>query len=161
MKKILKNQKGSSFVEMLFVFPLILMLFIFIIEMGFLMYDWAVISYYTSTAAVVAATQGQFCNAVSNNLANNIKRMTVNGRELNFYRVPNKPTEMSEDGVYIWGTLPNERVQKGENIFVNVSYPWQCNFFLIGALGNWIIGEKALRLDFSFVFPSEVFFEGE
>jgi hypothetical protein len=36
------------------------MLFIFVVEMGFLMYNWAVINFYTSTTSVTAATQGQF-----------------------------------------------------------------------------------------------------
>jgi len=37
-----RNRRGQAFVESLFVIPLLFMLFIFIVEMGFLMYNWTV-----------------------------------------------------------------------------------------------------------------------
>lgn len=160
LKVILKDRRGQAYIEMLFVFPLLFMLFSFIVETGYLMYDWAVINYQTSTAAVSAATEGQFNDTIRLRLAENIRKWTVNGRDYNYsYGGTTPPGSPEQDTVYIYGTGSNEQVQRGNYIHVSVDYPWRFKFFLIDALGSWIIDEKNLRLSVSCSFPSEVYFE--
>ena len=42
---MIRNNRGSQSIEMLFVLPLILMLFFMVVEMGFIMYDFVAVSY--------------------------------------------------------------------------------------------------------------------
>jgi len=147
-------------IEFMFVFALLFMLFTFISEMGFLLYDWAVVNYQASTAAVNAATKGQFSNEIRLRLAQGIHDWSVNGKNCT-YNVAGADPPGSPDGstVYIYGTDQDTPVQRGQYISVNVDFPWRFRFFLINTLAQWVIDEKDLRLRVNAVFPSEVFIE--
>lgn len=159
-KKIHRDSRGQAAVEALFVFALKFMLFTFITEFGFLLYDWAVINYQAGTTAVSAATAGQFSNAIRLRLAQNLHDWTVNGKDYS-YSVDgvSAPAAADSKTVYIYGSDENTPVQRGQYIYVGVDYPWQFKFFMIDVLASWVIDQKDLRLRVNAAFPSEVFFE--
>ncbi|OPX92849.1 MAG: hypothetical protein A4E53_00336 [Pelotomaculum sp. PtaB.Bin104] len=160
MLKLHRNHSGQASLEMLFVLPILFMIFTFIYESGFLLYDWAVINYNTSTTAVRAATTGQFTNQIRLSLAQNMHDWSVVGKNLT-YDVSGigPPGATDNTTAYIYGTDEGTPVQRGQYIFVNVDYPWHFRFFALDALASWVIDEKNMRLHVNAAFPSEVFFE--
>ncbi len=155
-----KNRRGQAFVESLFVIPLLFMLFIFIVEMSFLMYNWAALNFYTCNTAVVAATRGQFTDELRFRLAQNISDWTVNSRGYSYNVFGTDPPGAPADNtVYIYGTDRNTPVQRGSYIHVNVNYPWRFKFFLIDSLSRFVVGEEKLRIKVNASVPSEVFIE--
>lgn len=160
LKSLHRDRRGQSAVEMLFVFPLLFMLFTFMFEMGYLLYDWAVINYHTSTIAVSSATTGQFSNTIRLRLVQNLHDWTVNGKGYTYNAdISSAPVTTDKNTVYIYGSDENTAVQRGQYIFVNVDYPWHFKFFLIDALAGWIVNEQDMRLHVNAAFPSEVFYE--
>jgi Flp pilus assembly protein TadG len=160
MPGLYRDRRGQIFVEALFVVPLLFMLFIFIVETGFLMYNWAVINFYTCNCAVAAATRGQFTGDLRLRLARNISDWTVSGRSLNYdVNGTGPPAAPSEDTVYIYGTDSSTQVQRGAYINVNTNYPWHFKLFLIDSLSKFVVSEEDLRLRVNATVPSEVFFE--
>jgi len=160
LKKLHQDRRGQAFVEALFVIPLLFMIFIFILEMGFLMYNWAVINFYTATTSVTAATQGQFTNQIRLDLALKINDWTINSQRYSYDvsgTVP--PAEPAEDTVYIYGTDRDTQVQRGTNITVGINYPWHFNFFVVDNLARFVVEEKNIRIKTRAVLPSEVYFE--
>ena len=155
-----RNRRGQAFVESLFVIPLLFMLFIFIVEMGFLMYNWSVLNFYTCSTAAVAATKGQFTDEVRIRLAQNIDDWTVNSRGY-IYDVTGTdlPATPADGTVYIYGTDRNTPVQRGSYINVNVNYPWHFRFFIIDSLSRFVVSEGRLRIKVNASVPSEVFIE--
>jgi Flp pilus assembly protein TadG len=155
-----RNRRGQAFVESLFVIPLLFMLFIFIVEMGFLMYNWAVINFYTCSTAVTAATTGQFTDQIRLRLAQNINDWTVNSHGYSYdVAGTGLPGSLSDSTVYIYGTDRNTPVQRGSYINVNVNYPWHFKFFIIDSLSRFIVSEEQLRIKVNASVPSEVFIE--
>lgn len=158
--RLYKDSRGQGTIEALLVFPLLFMLFWCIVEFGFLMYDWAVISYNVSTSAVTSATVGQFNDSVRLQLAQNIQSLTSNGKSYTYNVAGTSgPATMDGNTVYIWGTDKDTRVQKGDYIRVNVSYPIKLQLFLFDALGSLVVNQENFRLNMDFAFPSEVYFE--
>ncbi len=157
---LIQDRRGQGSVEALFVFPLLFMIFWSIVEFGFLMYDWAVISYNASTSAVTAATVGQFNDSVRLQLAQNLQNWTVNGQTFTYDAGgAASPGSFDENTVYIWGTDKDTPVQKGEYIQVYISYPIKMQLFLFDVLGSWVVSDESFRLRMDFAFPSEVYFE--
>lgn len=160
LRRLHSNRRGQVFMEAMFVIPLLFILFIFIVEMGFLMYNWAVINFHTGSCAVVAATRGQFSDEVRLRLAQNISDWTINSDGYSFdvagTEVPGAP---AGDTVYIYGTDRSFQVQRGSYISVGVNYPWHFKFFIIDGLSRFAVSEEKLRLKTSASVPSEVFFE--
>jgi len=155
-----RNRRGQAFVESLFVIPLLFMLFIFIVEMGFLMYNWSVLNFYTCGTAAVAATKGQFTDELRLRLARDIDDWTVNSRGYIYDVTGADPPATPADGtVYIYGTDRNTPVQRGSYINVNVNYPWRFKFFLVDYAARFIVSEESLRLKVNASVPSEVFLE--
>jgi len=135
-----RNRRGQAFVESLFVIPLIFMLFIFIVEMGFLMYNWSVLNFYTCSTAA--------------------DDWTVNSRGYIYDVTGADPPATPADGtVYIYGTDRNTPVQRGSYINVNVNYPWHYRFFIIDSLSRFVVSEGRLRIKVNASVPSEVFIE--
>jgi len=160
LKSLHWDRRGQSSVEMLFVFPLLFMLFTFMFEMGYLLYDWTVINYHTSTIAVSSATTGQFSNTIRLRLAQNLHDWTVNGKGYTYNADSSSaPVTTDQNTVYIYGSDENTAVQRGQYIFVNVDFPWHFKFFLIDAIAGWIVNEEDMRLHVNAVFPSEVYYE--
>lgn len=158
--KLHRNRRGQAFVESLFVIPLLFMLFIFIVEMGFLMYNWAVLNFYTCSTAVAAATRGQFTDEVRLRLAQNISDWTVNSQGYSYDAAGTAlPGSLNNNTVYIYGTDRNTPVQRGSYINVNVNYPWHFKFFLIDSLSRFVVSEESLRIKVNASVPSEVFIE--
>lgn len=152
--------RGQVFIEALFVIPLLFMLFIFIVETGFLMYNWSVINFYTCSNAVVAAARGQFSDEVRVRLARSISDWTVNSQGYTYdVAGTDPPAAPAEKTVYIFGTDRNTPVQRGTLINVNISYPWHFKFFLIDSAARFIIREESLRLKVNATVSSEVFIE--
>ncbi|MFZ5650976.1 MAG: TadE/TadG family type IV pilus assembly protein [Bacillota bacterium] len=155
-----RNRRGQAFVESLFVIPLLFMLFIFIVEMGFLMYNWSVLNFYTCSTAAVAATKGQFTDEIRLRLARNIDDWTVNSQGYIYDVTGADPPATPADGtVYIYGTDRNTPVQRGSYIQVNVNYPWRFKFFLVDGAARFIVSEESLRLKVNASVPSEIFLE--
>jgi Flp pilus assembly protein TadG len=158
--KLPGDRRGQVFVEALFVIPLLFMLFVFIVETGFLMYNWAVINFYTSTNAVAAATRGQFNDEVRLRLAQEICDWTVNSQGYSYdVAGTDPPGSPGDNTVYVYGTDRNTRVQRGSYISVNVNYPWHFRFFVIDDLSRFVVSEERLRIKTNALVPSEVFFE--
>ncbi|MCL6478988.1 MAG: pilus assembly protein [Peptococcaceae bacterium] len=158
--KIHKDGRGSVFIEAMMVIPLMFMLFTFIVETGFLMYNWAVINFYTCNTAVVAATKGQFTDEIRIRLAQNISDWTVNSQGYSYDVFgTDPPGSYAEDTVYIYGTDSSTPVQRGSYIHVNVNYPWHFKFFFIDSLSRFVAGEENLRIKVNASVPSEVFNE--
>ncbi|MCL6612753.1 MAG: hypothetical protein K6T66_14550 [Peptococcaceae bacterium] len=155
-----RDRRGQAFVESLFVVPLLFMLFIFIVETGFLMYNWAVINFYACNTAVAAATRGQFTDEIRLRLAQNISDWTVNSQGYSYDVFGTDPPANPADGtVYVYGTDRNTPVQRGSHIHVNVNYPWRFKFFLIDGLSRFAVSEEQLRIKVNASVPSEVFIE--
>ncbi|MFZ5632143.1 MAG: TadE/TadG family type IV pilus assembly protein [Bacillota bacterium] len=155
-----RDRRGQVFVEALIVIPLLFMLFIFIVEMGFLMYNWSVINFYTGSCAVAAATKGQFSDEIRLRLAENISDWTVNSQGLNYCVTgTDPPAAPAGDTVYIYGTDSGLQVQRGSYITVNVNYPWRFKFFIIDSLSRFAVSEENFRIKANASVPSEVFFE--
>ena len=158
--KLHKNRRGQAFVESLFVIPLLFMLFIFIVEISFLMYNFAIINFYTGTMAINAATRGQFNDEVRLNLAQNINDWTVNSQGYSYDVFSATPPAVPADNtVYIYGTDRSTPVQRGSYINVSVNYPWHFKFFIIDSLARFTVSEEKLRLKSNASVPSEVFIE--
>ncbi|MCL6479783.1 MAG: pilus assembly protein [Peptococcaceae bacterium] len=158
--KLHKSRRGQAFVESLFVIPLLFMLFIFIVEMGFLVYNWAVINFHTCNTAVVAATKGRFTDEIRLRLAQNINDWTVNSRGYSYdVTGTDPPGSYAEDTVYIYGTDRDTPVQRGSYIHVHVNYPWHFKFFLVDSLSRFAVSEENLRIKVNASVPSEVFNE--
>ena len=158
--KLHKNRRGQAFVESLFVIPLLFMLFIFIVEISFLMYNFAIINFYTGTMAVNAATRGQFNDEVRLNLAQNINDWTANSQGYSYdVFSPTPPAVPADNTVYIYGTDRSTPVQRGSYINVSVNYPWHFKFFIIDSLARFTVSEEKLRLKSNASVPSEVFIE--
>jgi Flp pilus assembly protein TadG len=155
-----RNRRGQAFVESLFVIPLLFMLFMFIVEMGFLMYNWSMLNFYTCSTAVVAATKGQFTDEIRLRLARNIDDWTVNSQGYTYdVTGADPPATPADNTVYIYGTDRNTPVQRGSYINVNVNYPWRCKFFMVDSAARFIVSEERLRLKVNASVPSEVFME--
>ena len=158
--KLHKDRRGQAFVESLFVIPLLFMLFIFIVEISFLMYNFAIINFYTGTMAVNAATRGQFNDEVRLNLAQNINDWTANSQGYSYdVFSPPPPAVPADNTVYIYGTDRSTPVQRGSYINVSVNYPWHFKFFIIDSLARFTVSEEKLRLKANASVPSEVFIE--
>ena len=158
--KLHKDRRGQAFVESLFVIPLLFMLFIFIFETGFLMYNWAVLNFYTCSTAVTAATKGQFTDEIRLRLAQNINDWTVNSQGYSYDVTGTDPPATPADGtVYIFGTDRSTPIQRGAYINVNINYPWHFKFFIIDSLSRFVVNEEQMWLRVNASVPSEVFIE--
>jgi len=155
-----RNRRGDLFVESLFVVPLLLMLFIFIVEMGFLMYNWAVLNFYTGSSAVTAAARGRFSDEIRIRLAQNINDWTINGRGYSYdVTGTDLPGTLAGSTVYIYGSDRSTPIQRGSYLNVSVNYPWRFKFFLVDGAARFIVSEGAFRLKVNASVPSEVFIE--
>ncbi|MGI5922115.1 MAG: TadE/TadG family type IV pilus assembly protein [Syntrophomonadaceae bacterium] len=154
---MLKNERGQAFIEMLFVLPLFLMLAFFIIEMGFVMYDLAVINYAASSTAVEAARQGQFTTATGDRTMAYLRDWSSNGRNFNIVRrsVPGKDIY----SIIVYGPGAGDKFQRGDIITIGVCYPVRFKTFLMDALASWTVDEQELFLKARASAMSEVFFE--
>ena len=160
LRKLHGNRRGQVFIESLFVIPLLFMLFIFIFETGFLMYNFAVLNFYTGSTAVTAATKGQFTDEIRLRLAQNINDWTVNSQGYSYdVSGTGPPATFADNTVYIFGTDRSASVQRGVYINVNINYPWHFKFFIIDSLSRFVINEEQMRLRVNASVPSEVFIE--
>lgn len=140
---MIRNRKGSYSLEALFNLPVFLMLFLLIFETGFLMYDWSVVNYAASEAAVEAAKRGEFSETVYNETVAYLDRWTSGG-----------------DGATVTASVPLDTpVQRGEEIRVDVTYPVHFKTFVVDALAHWLVEDNDLQLRASAVASSEVYFE--
>ncbi|SMB95728.1 TadE-like protein [Thermanaeromonas toyohensis ToBE] len=156
--RFLKDERGNSLIEALLVLPLFLILFFLLIEMGFVVYDWAVVNYATASAAAKASSEGRFSETIRQETAAYLKQWTVNGKDLGVDFLAGAPY-YSSDTMVIWGTPAGMNVQRGQEIVVGVVYPVRFKTFLVGALGQWLIQEEQLTLKTRAVTTSEAFFE--
>ena len=159
-QKLHKDKRGQAFIEALFVIPLLFMLFIFIAETGFMMYNWAVLNFYTSNTAVVAATKGQFTDEIRVRLAENISQWTINSQGYSYdISETSAPGIPADNTVYVFGTDRDTPVQRGSYINVSINYPWHFKFFVIDDLSRWIVSDQQMRIKVNASVPSEVFDE--
>lgn len=155
-----KDSRGSVSIEALFIVAILLMLFFFIVEMGFLMYDWAVINHAASAAAVEAAMNGRFSAGIRQAMAEHIRKMTTEGNAMGTDASGTSPPGSVNPGIiYVYGTDANMNVQRGGTITVGVAYPFRFKTFLFDALGRWLTGENQVVLKVKMTAVSEVYFE--
>lgn len=154
---MLKNEKGQSFIEMLLVLPLLLMVIVFFIEMGFIMYDMAVVNYAASSTVIQAAAEGQFTDTICSTTADYLHNWTSNGKELNIIR--SDSPQLDSDAIVIYGPGAGDKFQRGNIITVGVIYPIKFKIFLLNNLADWTISEDNLNLKARASAASEVYFE--
>ncbi len=159
MIRLIEHNKGSATLETLANLPILLIILIFVIESGFIMYDWAVINYATASAAVNAAANGGFSEKIRLQTANYLQRWTSEGRNLEFYVMGEQFPESGNDAV-VWGTSSELRVQRGDDIEVGIYYPIKFKVFIMDTLSRFLVQEKHIALRAHAIAPSEVYFEG-
>ncbi|MGB9804967.1 hypothetical protein, partial [Desulfofundulus sp.] len=129
-------------------------------EMGFLMYDWAVINHAASAAAVEAAMNGRFSTGIRQAMAEHIRKMTTEGSTMGIDASGTSlPGSVNPGTIYVYGTDPNMDIQRGGTITVGVAYPFRFKTFLFDALGRWLTGEDQVVLKVKMTAVSEVYFE--
>jgi len=159
-RRINNDSRGQVFIEALFVIPLLFMIFCFIVEMGYLMYNWSVVNYYVCNTAEVSATKGQFTSEVRVGLAGKLADWTVSGQEYNYdVSGTSAPGALDNSTVYIYGTDMNTPVQRGTYINVNINYPWHFKIFLIDSMMRYLASDEQMRLKVNASAQSEVFLE--
>jgi len=155
-----KDCRGSVSIEALFVLPVLLMLFFFIIEMGFVMYNWAVVNHAASAAAVEAAMTGRFSTDIRQATAEHIQNWTTDGQNMGLNAMGTSPPgSVGANTIYVFGTDTNTDVQRGNKIDVGIAYPFRFRTFAFDALGRWITGENQVVLKVNMKAASEVYFE--
>lgn len=155
---LLRGERGNSLIEALLVLPVFLMIFFLLTEMGFVVYDWAVVNYATASAAARASSEGRFSESIRQETAAYLRQWTVNGKEMAVDFLAGAPY-YSGDTIVIWGTPAGTNVQRGQEIVVGVVYPVRFKTFLVGTLGQWLIREEQLTLKTRATAISEEFFE--
>ena len=155
---MIRDKRGSYSLEALFNLPVFIMLFFLIFETGFLMYDWAVVNYAASSAAVLACKEGQFSESIRSETAQYLRQWTSNGKDLSYDIYADSPYE-SQNTVVIWGTDPSLRVQRGGTITVGVVYPVHFKSFIVNAMAKWLVQDNRITLKAGATGSSEVFFE--
>lgn len=157
MRDFLKDVRGIAIVELLWVLPVLLMMFLFIIESAFIMYDFAIVNYFTSTAAEKAAMEGSFNDTIRQSLQNNLK-WTSNGKS---YSADTSGTSgyYSPGVIVIYGTDKTTQVQRGDDIVVGTVYPIRFKTFIIRGAFQWVVEQKELTLKAQAVSTSERYFE--
>ena len=151
--KCFKNQKGSAFIEWLFILPMIIMIVSFSIEIGFIMYDFATINYAASSMAVEAARKGKFDSDVCSRGARYVQEYTSskNIKDMGVRYAPNAvrwPEDCmdNEGAACIWAPWFGFEFQRGDVITVGVCCPVQFKIFYMEQLGHWIIKDNQLYL---------------
>lgn len=157
MIKPYRCTRGSQTIEMLFVLPLLLMVFFMIIEMGFVMYNFVTVNYTAASAAVEAARSGSFNASVRTSTEEYLVNWTTDGKAKEVYHTT---TPIDPDGaIVIWGPPPDQIIQRGDPIEVGVIYPIRFKSFVMDSMCRWIVQENALTLKARAVAMSEVYFE--
>lgn len=154
MKKLLKDTRGLSAVELLWVMPVLFMMFLFIIESAFIMYDFAVVNYFTSTAAEKAAMEGSFNDTIRQSLQNNLRNWTSNGKKYGF-DVSGTSGYYAPGVVVVYGTDRTTQVQRGDDIQVGVVYPVRFKTFIVRGTFQWVVEQTELTLKAWVVSSSE------
>lgn len=156
--KLMRDRRGSPSLEALFVLPVILMLFFMIVETGFIMYDWATVNYAAASAAVSAAREGRFSEAVRSDAAGYIRDWTTGGKALAYDYTATEPYE-DAGTVVIWGTGSDQNVERNSPIVVGVVYPVKFKILLADNIWKWMVKQEAFTLKARAVALSEVHFE--
>lgn len=158
MFRMLRSRRGNAFVEALFVLPVYIFFIVAILESGFLVYNWAVVNYATSSAAVKAAVQGQFTPAIRQEAADYLRDWTLDGKTMNGDYMALSP-RVEGNTIVVWGTDPNQRVHRGGNVVVGIVYPVRFKLLSVGGLGSWLVQQYDLTLKTRAVVMSERYFE--
>lgn len=156
MQKLLKDTRGVTIVELLWVLPVLFMIFLFIIESSIIMYDFAVVNYFTSTAAEKAAMEGCFNDTIRQSLLNNLK-WTSNGKTYSADISGTSPN-YSPGVIVIYGTDKDTQIQRGNDITVGTVYPVQFKTFIIRGAFQWVVEQMELTLKAQAVSTSEKYF---
>ncbi|NLX02679.1 MAG: hypothetical protein GXY40_09150 [Syntrophomonadaceae bacterium] len=155
----MKNKRGQAFIELLLVLPLFLLIFAVIIEMGFIMYDFAVIHYAASTAAVEAARQGDFTTSTQQRTADYLTQWTSNKTVQGVAFAPEYSSPTTTDQIIICAPTSGVKYQRGNVMSVKIIYPVKFKLFFIDSLANWALKEEHLTLKSQAIAMSEEYFE--
>ncbi|WP_172839065.1 TadE/TadG family type IV pilus assembly protein [Thermanaeromonas toyohensis] len=101
--RFLKYERGNSLIEALLVLPLFLMLFFLLIEIDFVVCDWAAVNYATASAAAKASSEGRFSESIRQETSSYLKQWTANGKDPGVDFLAGAPY-YSSDTLVIWGT---------------------------------------------------------
>lgn len=155
---MIRSRRGSQTIEMLFVLPVLLMLFFMTVEMGFLMYDFVTVNYAAASAAVEAARKGKFDGEVRQEIAAYLHDWTTEGKRFAVDPWATSPAAQN-DTIVLWGPDPDQAFERGSVIEVGVVYPVRFKTFLIDGLARWLVQENVLSLKARAAALSEVHFE--
>lgn len=157
--KLARDKRGSYSLEALFNLPVLLMLLLFIVEMGFLMYDWAVINYAVNSSAALAAKESTFTATNRAILQNYIKQWTSSGKNLTYTNVNGTSYTPNPSQAIIYGNSSTTYVQYGQPITVGICYPYKFKTFIVDAMSKWFVQDNQLYLKVQAVATSEVYRE--
>lgn len=155
--KCFRNQRGTAFIEWLFILPMIIMIVSFGIEMGFAMYDFSTINYAASSTALEAARKGEFDDEIAVRTAEYINNWTSSGKDLGIIRSDSPFVDPKQ--VVVWGPSSGSKFQRGQMITVGILYPIEFKMFYMDALAHWVIDDQKLALKARASALSEVYFE--
>ena len=157
MKSLLKDTRAVTLIELLWVLPVLLMMFLFIIESAFIMYDFAVVNYFTSTAAEKSAMEGGFNNTIRQSLQTNLRNWTSNGKAYSF-DANGTSAYYTPSVVVAYGTDKGTQVQRGDEIRVGVVYPVRFKTFIVEGTFQWVVEQTELTLKAQAVSSSEKYY---
>lgn len=154
IKGVVKNQKGFLLIELLFIVPILVMIVSFIIEIGFIMYDMALLNYTASTMAVEAARKGCFDQDIYSRARQGI--MQYISEDMPVVR-STEPVE-AEGSIVVWGPSDTQKFQRGEIISVGIIKPVKFRLLYLDRIAHWVIEEKKFFLRARASAESEVYF---
>lgn len=140
--------------ELLFIIPVLVMLMSFAIEMGFIMYDMALINYTAATMAVESARKGCFDQDIYSRVEQGI--MQYISDDMPVVRSVN-PME-SEESIVVWGPQEGQKFQRGAIITVGIIKPVKFKLLYLDRIANWVVEEKKLFLRARASAESEIYF---
>jgi Flp pilus assembly protein TadG len=155
---ILKNERGSQFIELLIVMPFLLMIFFMIVEMGFVMYDFVTVNYAAATAAVEAARAGEFSDEIRAEIGDYLKDWTTTGKTLDLDIHATAPVP-EDNTIIVWGPPSGQIFQRGNTIEVGVIYPVKFKSIVVDSFCRWLVKEENITLKSRAAALSEVYFE--
>ncbi|WP_031516945.1 TadE/TadG family type IV pilus assembly protein [Desulfofalx alkaliphila] len=157
MKKLIKCEKGSIYIETLMCLPIWFMIFVFIFETSLIMYDWAVINMACKKGAVNAAIEGNLSLDIRNQVSTYVRDWTTEGKNK---AISNTGTSSyyDPDTIVIYGTNATTNVQRGGEIQIGIAYPIQFKTFIVKTPANWVIEQMNISLKAKAVATSEKYF---
>lgn len=151
---MLKDDRGSYTIEVIFIFPLLLVFFVLTFWFGTLMYTWSTVNYATMQYALDVAKEGQKTGAITDSLKVKLENVPI--KDAKYIKESSSPYE-DPNAVVIWTN--GNSFNRGDVITAGVVYPVKVPSPLLSFLGQAAFGSDTLYLKSSAVTKGEVYFE--